>query len=33
LESDPAACRVVATVVGGEVAYGLPEIEAEAPRV
>ena len=33
LEADPAACRVVATVVGGEVAYEAREAGAGAPRV
>ncbi len=33
LEADPAACRVLATVVGGEVAYEAGEGGAGAPRV
>ena len=33
LEADPAACRVVATVVGGEVAYEAGEAHPRAPRV
>ena len=33
VESDPASCRVLATVVAGEVAYAAPGFEARAPRV
>ena len=33
LEADPASCRVVVTVVGGEVAYEALGSDAEAPRV
>ena len=33
VESDPAACRVLATVVGGEVVYAAPDIETDAARV
>ncbi len=33
LEANPASCRVVGTVIGGEVVYSVPEIDAEAPRV
>ncbi len=33
LEADPAACRVLATVIGGEVVYEAPEDETRTPRV
>ena len=33
VESDPGACRVLATVVGGEVVYAVPDIGTDAARV
>ena len=33
VESDPGACRVLATVAGGEVVYAAPDIETDAPPV